>query len=440
MKKRNPFLAILLFCSCPFWATAQTCRLSDLDLASAWQQYGTPVKNKAVTGEALQVAGISYSDGLGVHAESRIKIKLGKKSTVFSCKIGINDQTIDYKDKVVVTIPLTDGTMMFYRTDGTGKQFAGIGKGDGTLLPGSAVFRITGDGKELFNSGLVRSGEAAREVSVPVSGTDVLELLVETGEEGSSGAHANWLDAVFTYSETAPRVIDTGYSGETSPLPETVSRSLGKKIKQLPYASWPFSRPEYDWLLQPSEAKASVCRINEKDIVLGNGLVSRMFRILPNLATVDFKNEMTGESLLRAVCNEGTLSIDGKTYPIGGLDGQKEFGYTRYDWLDEMGIIPNSFRITDFTVGDPQPRIRWARKRWALEKNGNPSGKELVFHLEGPDELCGIKVRVHYVLYDNIPTISKWIEIENRSEISVNLDEFTLEQLAMAEPESPSYC
>lgn len=437
MKKRHAAFTILLFYILPCWVAAQTCNLSDLELTFAWQQYGAPMKNKAVTGEALQVAGASYANGLGVQAGSRIKIKLGKKSSDFSCKIGINDQTINYKDKSVSSIPLTDGTMIFYRTEGSAKQFAGIGKGDGKLSRGSAVFKITGDGKELFNSGPVTAGEKAREITIPVAGTDILELTVEPGKGGISGAHANWLDAVFSYSETAPRIIDTGYMGEASPLPEKISRSLAKKIRRLPEASWPFARPEYDWLLHPSGAKAAVYRTGEKDIVLSNGLVSRMFRILPNLATIDFKNEMTGESLLRAVCNEGTVCIDGKTYPLGGLDGQKEFGYTRYDWIDEMGIIPNSFRITDFTVSEPQPRIRWARKRWALEKDGNASGKELVFHLEGPGELCGIKARIHYVLYDHIPTVSKWIELENRAGISVRLDAFTLEQLAMAEPESP---
>ena len=36
-------------------------------------------------------------------------------------------------------------------------------------------------------------------------------------------------------------------------------------------------------------------------------------------------------------------------------------------------------------------------------------------------------------LYDGIPCISKWMEIENKSGMGITLDEFTLEQLAMAD-------
>lgn len=437
MKKHN--VAFLVFISCLYssFLTAQTCKLSDLELIHAWQQYGAPSKNKAVTGETLQVAGVSFSDGLGVHAESRIKLKLTKKSHSFSCKIGINDQMIDYKDKAVTSVPLTDGTKVFYRTSGSSRQFAGIGNSDGELSPGCAVFRIVGDGKELYNSGLVKAGETAREVILSIPDIDIMELIVEAGEEGCSGTHANWLDGSFTFTEAAPRLIDPEYVGEASPMSGEVSRLLSKKIERLPEITLPLSVPEYDWLLNPGNARTSVCRANEKDIVLTNGLVSRMFRVMPNIATVDFRNEMTGESLLRAVCNEGMLTIDGKVYPLGGLGGQKEFAYTRYDWIDEMTVIPNSFRVTDFVISDVTPRIRWAQKRWALVRDWKPSGKELTFHLEGPGELCGVKVRLHYVLYDGIPTISKWIEIENLSGANINLDEFTLEQLAMAEPESP---
>lgn len=46
-------------------------------------------------------------------------------------------------------------------------------------------------------------------------------------------------------------------------------------------------------------------------------------------------------------------------------------------------------------------------------------------------------MKLNYALYDGIPCISKWMEIENKSGMGITLDEFTLEQLAMAEPESP---
>ena len=35
-----------------------------------------------------------------------------------------------------------------------------------------------------------------------------------------------------------------------------------------------------------------------------------------------------------------------------------------------------------------------------IGKKRNPSGKQLTFLLEGPDELKGVKVKLHYALYD----------------------------------------
>ena len=65
---------------------------------------------------------------------------------------------------------------------------------------------------------------------------------------------------------------------------------------------------------------------------------------------------MTGENMLRAVSNEGILTLDGKNYSLGGLDGQPEFGYTQYKWLDRMEPFANSFRVIDFGF-QKSPRV-----------------------------------------------------------------------------------
>ena len=49
-------------------------KLSEMDLSSIYQPYGTPASGKAVTGEPLQVAGTLFADGVGVQANSKIKI------------------------------------------------------------------------------------------------------------------------------------------------------------------------------------------------------------------------------------------------------------------------------------------------------------------------------------------------------------------------------
>ena len=369
------------FCCVTPCLTAQTSKikLSEMNLSSIYQPYGTPLPGKAVTGEPLRVAGTFFTDGIGVQANSKIKISLQGKSSLFTCKIGINDQSVNYKDSHLVKIPLTDGTMLFYDQTNGRKQYVGTGKGNGEVEKGSVVFKITGDGKELYNSGIMRGGETARAISLPVEGIKILELEAESANDGLSGDHADWLEAVITYFEIRPSLVAPEYQGEIASMSKEVERSLQQKIGQLETVCLPLPSPSYDWLICNQEAKAKVYQANQgKDIVLSNGLVSRVFRIFPNLATVDIQNLMTGENMLRAVSNEGILTLDGKNYSLGGLDGQPEFGYTQYKWLDRMEPFANSFRVIDFRISEITPRINWKSRRWALEKKRNPSGKQQI--------------------------------------------------------------
>ena len=163
------------FCCVTPCLTAQTSKikLSEMNLSPIYQPYGTPASGKAVTGEPLQVAGTLFADGVGVQANSKIKISLQGKSSLFTCKIGINDQSVNYKDSHLAKIPLTDGTMLFYDQTNGRKQYVGTGKGNGEVEKGSVVFKITGDGKELYNSGIMRGGETARAISLPVEGIKI---------------------------------------------------------------------------------------------------------------------------------------------------------------------------------------------------------------------------------------------------------------------------
>ncbi|MEX2568765.1 MAG: hypothetical protein WD431_22680 [Cyclobacteriaceae bacterium] len=62
-------------------------------------------------------------------------------------------------------------------------------------------------------------------------------------------------------------------------------------------------------------------------------------------------------------------------------------------------------------------------------------GRPISDHME-PYSLQGIKLKVHYEIYDGIPLISKWISVENHSEKTVFLDNFVSEILAAVEGES----
>ena len=83
-------------------------------------------------------------------------------------------------------------------------------------------------------------------------------------------------------------------------------------LASLPLAP-PSVRAQGDWLITKPEAIARARRTeNPNEIELSNGLIRRVWRIVPNAACVSFDNLMTGESILRGVKPEAIVEIDGK--------------------------------------------------------------------------------------------------------------------------------
>ncbi|QDK78262.1 alpha-galactosidase [Spirosoma sp. KCTC 42546] len=192
-----------------------------------------------------------------------------------------------------------------------------------------------------------------------------------------------------------------------------------------------------DWLLTPVTQRAGVYRTNSgKDLVLSNGLLTRRFRISPNLATVDYQNLVTGEQFVRSVRPEAMVTLNGKTYRVGGLYGQKEHAYLREEWLADFTANPADFQFKTFTVSPLQPYINWKSRTWTLNKK-QPTGQEVtLFFSANAPELQGVEVAVHYALYDGIPTLSKWVTIQNKSQKSLHINQVISEILATPEEES----
>ncbi len=414
-----------------YCATAQVAEIQELQIALGQQSYAAPAKNKSVSGEPISIAGVPYKKGVGVHATSNLRLRLNN-SRRFTAKVGVNDNAIDYGMNTIKSVPLLDGKQVFYNIVRSSKQFLGVeGSERGSLDKGSVIFRLVHNNEEIFNSGLMRQGDKAKEIDVKIGG-GVLEMIVEDAGDGVSGDHAVWVDPIIEYFEIGPAIAEADYLGEKLELPEDISRRLQEKIEALPLAKMPLPRPDYDWLIDNEQAKAEVYKTaNKKEVVISNGLISRVFRVVPNLATIDYVNQMTGESILRAVSNEGTVVIDGKEYAIGGLTKQPEYGYTMTKWIEQMSIDPKAFIVSDFEVKPITDRIQWKQVRWASNKK-MPEGKEIVFTLMKN----GIEAKVHIELYDGLPTLSKWMEFTNKSNLLVQINSFKLEQLAMVEGEN----
>ncbi|WP_206082024.1 NPCBM/NEW2 domain-containing protein [Maribellus sediminis] len=427
----EPKIVIFLFLFIQLQTSAQEyLPLNEMDVSLGQQTYGAPVINRSVTGEPLSVAGETFVSGVGVHAFSTIKINLNKTNR-FTAKIGVNDSDIDYSTPVIQSVPLTDGKRIFYRVSDSEKQFAGVEGENGKVAAGSVIFKILHNEKEIYNSGVMHKGDAAKEVDLPLR-KGVLELIVEDAGDGESGDHAVWLDPVFEYFEIAPVVVESEYTGQLVQQSDELKAKLDKQLAALPKIEYPLGQPDFDWLIDNTKVKAVVySSLNGKDLIISNGLVARVFRVSPNLATIDYINQMTGESLLRAVSNEGTITIDGKTYTVGGLSQQVEYGYTKLDWVDQLQLTADAFQVQSFEVKDITDRMIWKRVRWSGTTK-MPTGKELIFTLKKD----AIEAKVHFEIYDGIPTISKWIEVTNRGDILIQLNKFRLEQLAMVEGES----
>jgi hypothetical protein len=196
--------------------------------------------------------------------------------------------------------------------------------------------------------------------------------------------------------------------------------------------------PPGDWLVDAAPHPATVAaRANE--VVLANGLVSRTFRIAPNAATVALDNLMTGQAELRSVRPEARVTINAKEYPVGGLVGQPIHNYLLPEWLDKMTAEPGAFTFAGFDTGSTAARMEWKRHpKWlSSDPAWPPPGVSLTLRFDAPPSgPRGVRIDVHYELYDNIPLFCKWISVHNDGPSAVMLDSFTAEILAAVEPAS----
>lgn len=146
-------------------SAAETTWISDLDLSKVNQGWGSPHANKSVEGNPLKIGGQAFEHGLGTHADSAFRIGLNGKGETFSAKVGVDSETGDL---------------------------------------GTVVFKVFGDKKLLWESGVMGGKQAPKDVSVSLNGCKELLLVVEDGEDDIDHDHADWADAKIVMSEGKP--------------------------------------------------------------------------------------------------------------------------------------------------------------------------------------------------------------------------------------------
>lgn len=128
--------------------------LSDLDISQMAQDAGEPQINRSADGGPLSIGGRTFANGVGTRAASRFVVDLNGLALEFSAEVGADDS-------------------------------AGA---DG----GGVVFKVIGDGKTLFESKILRGGDEAESIRVPLADVKRLMLLVEGG---GSSCPADWAEA-----------------------------------------------------------------------------------------------------------------------------------------------------------------------------------------------------------------------------------------------------
>jgi alpha-galactosidase len=160
-------VASLLF-SLPTLVRAETFGLETLELQYIEQGWGEPHANKSVDGHPMMLDGKRFEHGVGTHANSTFRIALGGKAERLTATVGVDDE-VDKK--------------------------------------GSVVFKVTGDGKTLWESGVLRGGDPAKDVSVALNGVKVLVLTVGDAGDDANYDHADWADARIVMAEGKPEAV-----------------------------------------------------------------------------------------------------------------------------------------------------------------------------------------------------------------------------------------
>ena len=140
-------------------AGAATVWLDDLNVSVATQGFGDPHKNQSVDGHALTIGGQTFARGFGTHAVSILYVSLNQGAETFSASVGVD--------------------------------------GEVSNSPASVEFIVSGDGKTLWQSGVMKAGEPAKNFTVDLAGVKTLLLKVGDAGDGISFDHADWVGAKF---------------------------------------------------------------------------------------------------------------------------------------------------------------------------------------------------------------------------------------------------
>ena len=172
---------------------AQEVWVSSLDVSRIEQGWGEGRANRSVDNRRMNIAGQAITNGVGTHANSTLSLEVDGNASVVSGSAGVDD-------------------------DSGGR--------------GTVIFKIQADGREIWNSGLMKARDEAREFWLEVKGVKSLVLLVTDGGDGIDGDHADWGNLKVTMTSGKPRLIVPPIEDAVvlTPKPAPTPRITGAKV------------------------------------------------------------------------------------------------------------------------------------------------------------------------------------------------------------------
>ncbi|MCX7045388.1 MAG: NPCBM/NEW2 domain-containing protein [Candidatus Sumerlaeota bacterium] len=175
-------------------SAAETVWLSSLDLTKMTTGWGQPLVDKGVQDNPISIGGQAFEHGVGTHAESVMYIDLKGGADKFSAFVGVDDRT-------------------------KGKK-------------GTVEFKLIADGQEVFNSGVMKTGEAPKKIEVNLKGKKTLILIADSAGDGKDFDHADLADAKFEVSGAKPVATEAPREEAVilTPKPGVAPRVNGPKV------------------------------------------------------------------------------------------------------------------------------------------------------------------------------------------------------------------
>jgi len=143
--------------------------VNQMDLSKMEIGWGKNQVDASVDGNPLSIAGKVFEQGIGTHAVSQLLIDVHGKATQFTAWVGVDDETGTYA---------------------------------------SVEFFVLGDGKVLYQSGIMTKGDEAKKVDVDLKGIQKMALFVSDGGDNINYDHADWIEPVIVYQGQEPQALE----------------------------------------------------------------------------------------------------------------------------------------------------------------------------------------------------------------------------------------